>query len=173
MKKTQAFTLIELLVVVLIIGILAAVAVPQYQKAIWKSRSAEMAVLLKAIAQAEEAFYLANGTYTSKWDELALDVPLETTTTGPCAMGDSTSRRKKGNFTLALGAGTDYSLIEAAYHEGPYNCAGLFYVLEDKTENKLPPGIHCAQYARMGIFCPKLMNNPQFEGVLGGWSLFK
>ncbi len=51
-QNKQAFTLIELLVVVLIIGILAAIALPQYQKAVFKSHMAEAIVNLKTIANA-------------------------------------------------------------------------------------------------------------------------
>ncbi len=71
----KAFTLIELLVVVLIIGILAAIAVPQYQKAVGKSRASQAIIVLKSLLQAEESFYLANGHYTNNLAELDIIIP--------------------------------------------------------------------------------------------------
>ncbi len=62
--KNQAFTLIELLVVVLIIGILAAIAVPQYQKAVIKSRVSTILPIMADIIQAQELYYLNKGEYT-------------------------------------------------------------------------------------------------------------
>ena len=55
------FTLIELLVVVLIIGILAAVAVPQYQKAVEKSRATEAVTILSSLEKAVSVWVLENG----------------------------------------------------------------------------------------------------------------
>ena len=79
----QAFTLIELLVVVLIIGILAAIAVPQYQVAVAKSRYATLKELTKSIQQAQELYYLAHDAYATKFEELdiVLPIPLNTNLT--------------------------------------------------------------------------------------------
>ena len=69
-----AFTLIELLVVVLIIGILAAVAVPQYQFAVDKSRVARYLTKIKDLVKAQQVYFLANGAYVCDMRKLDIDL---------------------------------------------------------------------------------------------------
>ena len=71
----QAFTLIELLVVVLIIGILSAMALAQYQRAVKRARGVEVLEAGRSISQALNLYYLANGTYIGAGDSLDITTP--------------------------------------------------------------------------------------------------
>ena len=133
----KAFTLIELLVVVLIIGILTAVALPKYQKAVQRSKNAQLKAVLRSIEQAEAAYYLANGKYAANFDELSLDLPLDkpqvsgnftnyvNTQCGPAVKGPDSVRRGK-DFDVYLGM-TNFSnmAIGAVWTKGKYKCTGF------------------------------------------------
>ena len=76
MLKRKGFTLIELLVVVLIIGILAAIALPQYEAAVKKSKLAKYMAWVSSIARAQDAYYLAAGKYSDDLNLLDVSLPF-------------------------------------------------------------------------------------------------
>ena len=59
---------------VLIIGILAAIALPQYEAAVLRSRMAELVTGVRSIRDAEERYFMATGEYTSDWNNLDISV---------------------------------------------------------------------------------------------------
>ena len=95
MNNQKAFTLIELLVVVLIIGILAAVALPQYKLAVAKSRLASIKPMLFALKNAEEMYYMANGDYAYSLTNIELDIDNNCTVT---YTPDATAMRCGDNY---------------------------------------------------------------------------
>jgi len=71
-KDERGFTLIELLVVVAIIGILAAIAIPQFSAYRKQGYNARASSDLRNLATAEEAYFAANSSYTTSVDPATL-----------------------------------------------------------------------------------------------------
>ena len=65
MTRSRGFTLIELLIVVAIIAVLAAIAIPAYQRYTYRARRGDGQQLLQSIAIAEERWYATHNQYGS------------------------------------------------------------------------------------------------------------
>ena len=78
--KNTGFTLIELLVVVLIIGILSAVALPQYQRAVDKSRYVQVMTMSNSLSNAAEVYRLANGEFPMTFEDMDIEFKGELST---------------------------------------------------------------------------------------------
>ena len=120
----RAFTLIELLVVVLIIGILAAIALPQYQKAVAKARGAELISMVKAVNTAQEAYFLATGRGGNNFD--LLDVSFDSLTRlseEEARSYDMEDGYAKNNNELGLFI--NEFLVMGALGTGPYAMSGF------------------------------------------------
>ena len=172
MKK--GFTLIELLVVVLIIGILSAVALPQYTRAVEKSRVVEAKTVLKEIAQAQDAYMLANpdGTPTDDFSQLDIAVPNsgkwsywleEHIGAGTYALGAGQIWQYRisvhciGAGTYALGAGQPGKNYVIFYMKGYGPEDGEFYCTPQDSANK-----GC-----------EIFGGTLFEQASTGWDLVK
>ena len=148
-QNRQAFTLIELLVVVLIIGILAAMAMAQYQKSVTRARLAEAKLLVKEISQAVKLYTLSNGQLPSNESDIGIDAiyPFEDL----CQQtGSSCPRREVRNWKI------ERFYYTIASSEGCHNAVQLnslyddislrIYCLETAPIISSCSGTDCAKY---------------------------
>ena len=132
----KAFTLIELLVVVLIIGVLAAVALPQYQTAINKSRYAGLMPLAKSVKDAEEEIMMTKADYTADLGDLAVT---------PGAIDpDNTSTATHGHVNLSVVAGAEagQDYVKAVDTRNTNNKFVMYFARSPRYAGE----IHCEAY---------------------------
>ena len=125
------FTLIELLVVVLIIGILSAVGISHYQRGGMKGRYTQTIVWTKAVKDALEMYYLANGSYPANFDDLDVDVPTLKPRKGHAIFDVYEGGKQIGGMWYFSSGG---GMLEMFFSEDPTFGELQYYMMLDQSQ---------------------------------------
>ena len=116
LRRRQGFTLVELAVVIIIIGVLAAFAVPRFLDSVERSKAAEAFNYLSAVRAAQERYQVRQGTYADDITKLDIQMPTpKYFAVGTPAAGGTSSLEDSWTLTLtrsgAAGGYGDYKVI--------------------------------------------------------------
>ncbi|WP_305813325.1 pilin [Photobacterium leiognathi] len=143
MKKQQGFTLIELMIVVAVIGVLSAIAIPQYQKYVAKAEGAAALSTLTGLKTNVEAFTVENGTFPGADDETAIGIPAAEL--GEISLPAAAPTTAEGAITFTFSDGkvsplnTGTSIALNRDTDGKWTCTGT-----TDDESILPKGCTAA-----------------------------
>ena len=179
--KNKAFTLVELLVAILIVGILASIAVQQYKKAVIKSKAAHMQALLDNVIKASDRYYLQNGEYPKKFEDLDIEIELPSLNEKPCFRDlVGANIKQSGDFAIAIHSGNPITLpinvIAAYFITGKYKCRGFAHVQKWKDEPhkdvtccmEARSNLDCGNDCEKGIFCQDIMGKKRSTTNIAG-----
>jgi len=125
-----------MLVVVLIIGILAGIALPQYKKAVEKSKASQGLIILKAVDQAFRDFYLVNGKYPTSFDELEISLPSSFDINENLVPNNITYGKSNQDWNISFEK-TAYKEIYMVRKSGKFQGAG-FYIYYNNQYGDVP-----------------------------------
>lgn len=171
----KGFTLIELLVVVLIIGILAAVALPQYKKAVVKSRAAGLLPWAKKVYDAQQIYFLANGKYAANFEELGEDFsasfPVKPSDFAAASTQLATANNSMGKYPYGMRIMTHSAISGATFNQVMFSgYGGLVYKHTEPYQGELLCWEYACHAVEDGSFCRKIMG---YEIKVGTGSCYR
>ena len=139
-RVARGFTLVELAVVVVIIGVLAAFAVPRFMNSVERSKAAEAFNFLSTVHSAQERYHARQGQYADALTKLDTKMPPPTYFTAGTISVPSTATSLETGWELALtrtGASAGYGAYTVIFNEEGF----------DKTNSTIPDEINPFQTA--------------------------
>ena len=124
-NKKKAFTLSELLVVVIVLGVLAAVAVPKFTRVLETRKTTEAEGMLSAVRTEQEKRCTLGDEYSVKFASLPVAASLQRSTEREAKSANYTYTLN-GSGMQAQSSGKDYTIKMLSYKDGGLCCEGSY-----------------------------------------------